>query len=935
MLKYISTILPLFFLCAVPGVMAQKGIPERIGGNLDRGPSLEALENKARKSHSEGNYYAAMQYYQRILNVDTFNISALEGLAGAATAHTRYDVAAATYELLRSKNLVDDDAATLLHLADIRYLMGRYADARQFYQNAEAAALSPEQKKQAQTGVLNCNWAIGIHQNVADIALDSLREYVNTPFAEYSNVWTDNRLYYSAYSHPFKGDSSRPMIQIFSAEPQADGSMDIRRSDLNEKKQHTAYVTFNHDKSVVYYAAGKYAGVKNIRFELYRRKRTGETTWSKPEKLPKTINLKGFTTTQPFLCTLPGEQTETLFFVSDRPGGKGKKDIWFSRIEDGKFSEPVNLAALNTDANDVTPFYHTQTGALYFSSNGRQGLGGFDIYRSAYNTGQWAAPEHLPIPLNSNANDVFYSLSENGRLAFFSSNRKGAQNFSEEECCYDIFKSGQSKPEMTVTACNEKTGDTLNYTTMTLFEIVSGSPVERSKVTVPGSTHSFPLQTGKSYLIVTAKPGFVADTFRFEVPQQIWDEEMSARRCLKSAQIDLIVSILDGDTLRPFPGATVVLNTTAFLRPDGTTDRGADGKGLASVSKDHPDSTIYHFPLQFQHEYNLAAFKTGFTSDSATVSTIGLTVSGDTTIRRELTLRRGLNLDVYVFDDVLKDPLNDVTITLIEMKTKRRWAHHTGPDSNDYHTVIHYDTRYRIVATKEGYSRDSLEFRTDDLKKDPFQRIRRELFLRPLSLPAYLPIVLYFDNDKPGPPRRGITSIQGEYKDTYLPYYNRKQEYIDVFCAGMTGEPLVAARFDLDTFFERRVKGEWDRMRMFSEVLYEMLLNGDQVNIRISGFASPLASPEYNLDLTSRRVSSILNHFSIFDGGIYKEFIESGQLKLIREPNGAAKAPKTVSNDPKNRRYSVFSVDASRERRVEIIGVDVNGNMIPVPLSQR
>lgn len=934
MSKYIRIILPLLLLCTLRAA-AQKGIPERIGANLDRGPSLAALEERAKKSYNEGNYYAAMQYYQRILNADTFNISALEGLASAATAHTRYEVAAATYDLLRSKNLVDDDALTLLRLADVRYLMEQYADARQLYQNAEKVATSPDQKSRAQTGIKNCDWAIGIHQNIVDIALDSLRDYVNTPFSEYSNVWTDNRLYYSAYGHPFKGDSSRPMIQVFTAEPRSDAGMDIRWNEINEKKKHTAYVTFNKDKSAVYYAVGKYKEGKRIRFELYRRKRTGETTWGNAEKLPKTINLKDATNTQPFVCTLPGELTETLFFVSDRPGGKGKKDIWYVKIEQDKFSEPVNLAALNTDGDDVTPFYHTQTGILYFSSNARQGLGGFDIYRSAYASGQWGAVEHLPMPLNSSANDVFYSLSENGRLAFFSSNRKGAQNFSEEECCYDIFKSGMSKPEMTITACDQKTGDTLNYTTMTLFEIAPGGPVELSKVTVPGATHKFPLQTGKSYMIVTAKPGFVPDTFRFDVPQRIWDEDMSARRCLKSAQVDLIVSILDGDTLRPFPGANVLLTTSAFHRPDGVVDRGQDNAGLATVTRDHPDSTGYRFPLQFQHEYKLGAFKPGFTPDSTTVSTVGLVVNGDTTLRRELTLRRGLNLDVFVYDDILKDPLNEVTITLIELKTRQRWVHRTGPDQNDYHTVIHYDTRYRVVATKEGYSKDSVEFRTDDLKKDPFQRIRQELFLRPLSLPAYLPIVLYFDNDKPGPSRRGVTSIKEEFKDTYLPYYNRKQEYMDVYGKPLTGQELEIARFDLDTFFERRLKGEWDRMRMFSEVLYEMLLNGDKVNIRISGFASPLASPGYNLDLTSRRVSSVMNHFSIFDGGIYEPYIKSGQLTLIREPNGSAKAPKSVSADPKDRRHSVFSVDAARERRVEIIGVDVNGNAIPIPITQK
>lgn len=930
--KYLAILFPLWLLAGGP-LAAQKGVPERIGGNLDRGPSLTALEAKAQKSYTEGNYYAAMQYYRRVLSADSFRISALEGLASAATAHTQYDVAARTYEFLRSNNLVDDDAPTLLRLADIRYLMGLYADARQLYQSAEKAALSPELKKQAQTGIQNCNWAIWVKRNIADIALDSLRDIVNTPFAEYANAWIDDRLYYTAYSHPFKGDSTRPMMHIFSADYKPeDGSMhSVRAQDMNERNKHTAYVAFNPDKSAVYYAVGKYVGVKKIQFDLYRRKRTGETTWGKPEKLPKAINLKGHSTTQPHVCILPGETTETLFFVSDRPGGKGGKDVWFSKIEQDKFSEPVNLAALNTAGDDVTPFYHAPTGILYFSSNARQGLGGFDIYRSALQNGVWGTVEHLPVPFNSNANDVFYSTSEDGNIAVFSSNRKGAQNFSEEDCCYDIFKMCLSKPGMIVTACNEKTGDTLQYTTMTLYSEGPNGLTQLSRVTVPGATHQFPLQPAQSYVLVTSKPGFVTDTFRLEVPVRICDSDIPVRRCLKSARVDLIVSVMDGDSLRPFPGANVAFTTAAYRRPDGTYDRGEQGKGLDNLVRNDPDSSVYYFPLQFEHEYKLAAYTKGFTPDSTQVSTVGMIVNGDTTIRRELTLYRGLLLNVYVYDDVLKDPLNDVTITLIELKTRQRWVHQTGPDSNDYHTVIHFDTRYRIVATKEGYSKDSLEFRTDDLYNDPFHKIDRELFLRPLKLEAYLPIALYFDNDRPGPPRRGVTTISGEYKDTYLPYYNRKQEYIDVFCAGMTGKELDTSRFELDTFFERRVKGEWDRMRMFSEVLYEMLLNGDQVTIRISGFASPLASPEYNLDLTSRRVSSIMNHFSLFDGGIYKPFIESGQLKLIREPNGAAKAPKSVSNDPKNRRLSVFSVDAARERRVEVVGVDVNGNLVPIP----
>ncbi len=926
-----------YLLLALWGALAgsawtQRGIPERIGGDLERGPSLKALENRARRSYYEGDYFGAMQYYRRLLKVDDRNVAAWEGLAAAATAHTHYPTAAAAYEYLRANQLATDEAFLLFRLAEIRYLSGQYADARALYQQAAQQTASPQLRQQALDGIRNCDWALQVYQNTADLTLDSLRDYVNTPFAEYSTRWLDNQLYYSAYGHPYKGDSASPMLQLFSAEPRPDGSMDIRRLDFNERKRHTAYLAYNPTQTSIYYAVAKYRRSGPLRFELYRRQRTGDATWSRPQKLPSNINLKNYTATQPCVVVLPGEIHETLFFVSDRPGGKGGKDIWCSKIENGRPSDPVNLSALNTEGDDVTPFFHAPTGTLYFSSNGRQSLGGFDVYRAAYKDGTWGEVEHLPAPINSSANDVFYSLSENGRLAFFSTNREGAMNTSEEDCCYDIFKISVGRPEISIAACDEGTGNELLYTTMTLYEVTPEGPKELSRVTVPGSKHTFPLQPGKSYWIITEKPGYRPDTLQFDMPGRLWDDTFEQRRCLTAIQIDLVVTVVDADSLRPFTGADVVFKTLSFLRPDGRIERGEEGRGLTTDTRNEPGQYTYRFPLKFQHEYELKAVKPGFLSDSIHVSTVGLAPSADTTLYRELRLSRGLRLDVYVFDDVLKDPLNDVTITVVELKVpKESWVHRTGPDSNDYHTVIHYDTRYRVIATKEGYSRDSTEVNTEELPKIPFQSVERKLYLRPLRPERYLPITLYFDNDKPGPSRIGVTSIKEQYKDIYLPYYNRKQEYIDIFCKGLTGQELEAARYDLDTFFERQVKGEWDRMRMFTEVLYEMLENGIEIEIKISGFASPLASAAYNLDLTSRRVSSVKNYFEEHEGRLYRPYIASGQLKLTREPNGAAKAPKSVSADPKDRRMSVYSVEAARERRVEIIGVRVTSGGVPLP----
>lgn len=910
---------------------------------------MHSLENKAKKSFSEGNYFQAMKYYQNMLDNDSLNVVALEGMAEAAIAYTNYNKAAETYAYMIKHGLLqENDASTLLRLAKVQYLLGHYPDAIQLYERANNRAPSAAAEK----GIADSNWAL---KKVDKIVLDHIGNELNTGYSEYSNVWDGaGTFYYTSYSHPYKGDSSRMLMQVLEARVRTDSSMDIRPSSFNEKNKHTAYVAFNRDKSVLYYASGDYSKEKKIKFDLYRRKRSGDDSWGPAEKLPGNINSEGFTTTQPHVCTMPGALEETLFFVSDRPGGKGKKDIWYSRIEQDGFTEPVNLTALNTGEDDVSPFYQDSTQTLYFSSTGRKGFGGFDVYSSQFSNQGWGTPEHLPEDINSNANDVFYSLYHQphvAKIAFFSSNRYGGVNFSEEECCYDIYK--YRRPILYI--CNEEIGVALNDASITLYELTSTGPMELSRLTLPEATHPMPLLPGKSYMLITSKAGFHTDTFNFDTPGKIWDQQLTIERCLYPAKVDLVVDVVEvlgGDTLRPLPGAGIVFKDLAHKRSDGTLDQGPDGDGLATiVTLLAADKHIQQYDsLFFEHNYSLKATKPGFTGDSTTFSTIGLT--SDTTIRRTLRLKKGFNLDVYVYDDLTKDSLYDVNIRLMELKSGEIWTHATGPTANDYHTTIHYDTRYRIVATKEGYSKDSLEFRTDDLEKIPFRTMIQELFLRPLDPRRYLPITLYFDNDEPGPHTRTDTCILQEYRETYVTYYQQKENFIKKFTAPLTGAERETEAFKLDTFFENQVKGGWNRLMKFSEVLYEMLgdENIHQITIEIRGYASPLAKPEYNQSLTSRRVLSAINHFYIFDGGIYKRYIEPElnsicldhkiykelkptdlkKLRLKRVPNGSSQAPPSVSANPKDRRLSVYSLDASRERRVEIVGIDVNGNQIPI-----
>ncbi|HUS86853.1 MAG TPA: OmpA family protein [Bacteroidales bacterium] len=113
-----------------------------------------------------------------------------------------------------------------------------------------------------------------------------------------------------------------------------------------------------------------------------------------------------------------------LYFVSNRPGGFGGMDLWVSSLKkDGGWSEPENLGIeINTPGDEMSPFIHFDGKTIYFSSNGRPCMGGFDILISRLDEkGNWSKPENLGYPINTQADEIGMIINASGKIAYFSS----------------------------------------------------------------------------------------------------------------------------------------------------------------------------------------------------------------------------------------------------------------------------------------------------------------------------------------------------------------------------------------------------------------------------------------------------------------------------------------------------------------------------------
>ena len=164
--------------------------------------------------------------------------------------------------------------------------------------------------------------------------------------------------------------------------------------------------------------------------------RTLEGKFYEAMKLGTNVNAPGYKTQQPYVTS----DGHMLFFSSNRPGGKGGFDIWYANISpEGFIGEARNLGSpINTEGDEVTPFLHSISNTLYYSTNGLVGLGGLDVHKSSFNPDDstYAAPVNLNAPINSSKDDAYYIVEKLGTRGFFASDR--------EDCpgghCYDIYE---------------------------------------------------------------------------------------------------------------------------------------------------------------------------------------------------------------------------------------------------------------------------------------------------------------------------------------------------------------------------------------------------------------------------------------------------------------------------------------------------------------
>lgn len=381
----------------------------------------EAVFNRTYTYFERGEFELAIEESKELIKskFDLANTAYL--IAESYRLSNRIDQSIPFYEMaIKSGN---QEPMIFYHLAYAHKFLGEYDSEKKYL--TEFLSKSPTRDYQIRTEIEleNLNKIPELTKKENSVKIVGLEG--NTENAEFSPQFYENELIISSSkkSQIYK-NNGQPFVGLYQVNlegPTKIISTDLYSNSIFKENANEGTPAFSKDGQFVIFARGNTGtkGDKDVNVDLYLSRKIGNG-WSNPEKLG--INDSLAWDGSPCFSS----DGRTLYFSSDRRGGKGGLDLYrVSMDNSGRFGRPVNMGSqINTPGDEVFP-YISADGKLYFSSNGHPNLGGLDLFVATRN-GNEIVIEHLGMPINSTADD-FGIVEIDGNHGYFSSNRTGGK----------------------------------------------------------------------------------------------------------------------------------------------------------------------------------------------------------------------------------------------------------------------------------------------------------------------------------------------------------------------------------------------------------------------------------------------------------------------------------------------------------------------------
>ncbi len=473
---------------------------------------------KGQKKFDNGEYELAIKEFKKAATANYEPAKSAYLIAESYRLSNRSLLAGEFYEKALAAGSRENDLR--FHLAYTQKAQGKYEEAAQNLEKYLSGVPSKEFKNKAQSEIDLLPEVLTLANKKTYIEIKPVN--INTQGTEFAPILLGNDLLFTASRKELTyKNNGLPYLGLYKASinsPTEVATPALFSPSIFKDNANEGTPAFTKDGRTMVFARGN-TGKRSDQspdVDLYISKQI-DGQWSEPELISVSDSLAWDG------CPAFSSDGRTLYFSSNRTGGKGGLDLYRANIDNaGRFGRAINMGSdINTAGDEMFP-YISADGKLYFASDGHAGLGGLDLYVATRKNGEINV-EHLGIPLNSRFDD-FGLVAVDSTKGYFASNRDGGKG-DDDIYYYENTQPGKKfQEEPPVLAKKDPAKKTIRYYLSGLITDVKGQPLDSVKVAIldndsqqaieevftkaDGSFNRVKVETGKSYTLVTEKKGY-------------------------------------------------------------------------------------------------------------------------------------------------------------------------------------------------------------------------------------------------------------------------------------------------------------------------------------------------------------------------------------------------------------------------------------------
>ncbi|NQY66441.1 MAG: OmpA family protein [Flavobacteriales bacterium] len=616
--------------------------------NLSYGAgSVEYAEDKSKKELKADRHYYRFSFQKAISKYESSKMLTKRGYRNLADSYRKIsDYINSSLNYAKIVQGEDGDSEDIFNYASVLRLTGAYDLSHDWMEKFKA--LEPFDLR-AKSFTNNLSDFQGLLEDEGQYKIIPLK--ANTDQQDFGAAYYKKQLVFASTRVDVKAAVDKynwnglPFLDLYVADRDLMEFVNVEhfKGDIN-KKMHEGPASFNEKGDYMAFTRNNYLDKSSngsVNLKIYFTTMNEEGHWEREESFRH--NNKEYSIGHPYLS----KDGKEMYFASDMPGSHGGVDIFkVKKGADGKWGEVMNLGSeINTEEDEMFPFFHENTKILFYASKGHLGLGGLDVFFSKMISDTvYTKSENLGIPLNSNADDFALIIDDEMEHGYFSSNREGGKG-DDDIYAFELLRPIDDGIILKGVA-KDQDGNILSSVLVTLTDI-EGLVLDTLTVGKDGA-YRFNVDRDLEYYLIGDKTEYINQPKLTNTITPA-DEVITDIVLEKNIGLSLYALIEDSRTKSPLAGVKVTLTDKKTGKvSDYTTPASGEYRKIVDDKK-----------ITDKGLYNLVLEKEGYFTKSVTLNTV---FDKDGVVNLNALLDLGMDREVKNLNDLVQ--INDIRFDL-------------------------------------------------------------------------------------------------------------------------------------------------------------------------------------------------------------------------------------------------------------------------------